>query len=85
MVADGLLHRAFECWVGGADRQEEVLGAGHPLGKDPLVFLLLSHGRGGHGVQEGDGGRREEAGCRGPLGTSGEAEQVLQRDGAPAH
>lgn len=37
MMADGLLHCAFECWVGGADGQKEMFGAGLPLRKKPLI------------------------------------------------
>lgn len=36
-MADGLLHGALECLVGGADRQQEVLGAELPLRKEALV------------------------------------------------
>lgn len=36
MVADGLLHAAFEGLVGGGHGQEEVPGGGLPLGEDLL-------------------------------------------------
>lgn len=44
MVADGLLHGALECLVGGADGQQEVLGVEFPLRKEAFIqriHLLL--------------------------------------------
>lgn len=37
MVADNLLHGAFEGLVGGGDGQEEMFGGGIPLWEEPLV------------------------------------------------
>lgn len=99
MVADGLLHGAFEGLVAGGDRQEEVFGAGFALREEPLVPPLLhpcsarlllsspvlfhSCWGGVEGVEEGDGGRREEAGGWQLLSSCGKMKEVLQGDGAP--
>ena len=90
MVTDGLLHGALEGLVGGGDGQEEVFGAGLPLREEPLVLkhlpsrsssssliLLDSCWGGDDGVEEGHGGRREEAGSWDVLSSSGKTEKVL--------
>lgn len=92
VVADGLLHGAFEGLVGGGDRQEEVLGARLTLREKAHVPLLLprTSGRlllnswlgGSERVEEGDGRMREEAGCWELLSSCGEVKQVLEGDGA---
>lgn len=75
MVADGLLHGAFEGLVGGADGQEEVFGAGLTLREESPVrsaHVLDSWRGGGEGVEERDGGRGEEADCRELCSSCGE-------------
>lgn len=80
MVADGLLHGGFEGPVGGRDGQEQGVGLGPDLREETPVAPLLWRGPAGGGgaVEEGDGGRREEAHGRKLLGSGGEANDVLQ-------
>lgn len=84
-MADGLLHGAFEGTVGGRDGQEQGVGLrvdlrkGTPVGP-PLLWCVTA---GGGAVEEGDGGRREEADGGKLRGSGGEANDVLQGDGAP--
>lgn len=93
MVADGMLHGAFEGLVGGGDRQEEVFGTRLLLGEESLILPRLSadhlHGSsssiplffswwgGGDRMEEGDGGRREEASGWELLSSCGETKEVL--------
>lgn len=73
VVADRLLHGAFEGLVGGCDWQKEVIGVWLALREEPLIPPILptsSHllfpfrGGGIHGMEEGNGGWREEASTR---------------------
>lgn len=82
MVADGLLHGAFEGLVRGGDRQEEAFGAQLPLRKEPFVPPPFSSSR--QRMEEGEAGRGEEAGGGGLFGSCGKVKEVLQGDGAPS-
>lgn len=92
MVADGLLHGALEGLVGGGDRQEEVFGTRLLLREESLILPRLSadhlHGSssillffswwgGVNRMEEGDGGRREEASGWELLSSCGKTKKVL--------
>lgn len=94
MVADHLLHGAFEGLIGGGDGQEEVFGVQLPLRKQSLIkqhpcasltFLLSLQQGGGDCMKEGDAGRGEEAGGRELFGSRGKVKEVVQGDGTPSN